>query len=189
MVANLIKDLWTKILGGTATGASADSAGSLAEQIAYIAANVGGGGAWDAVIVKEADESVSSTTTLQDDDELSIAVAANEVWQGEAVVFINSAATPDFKFTIAGPTGAVGYFGTETAHAFSTTSELVAGGALGAAATITSSFWPIIVIIRWGVHNGANAGNIRLQWAQNTSDAAATTVLAGSSITGRKEAA
>jgi hypothetical protein len=32
------------------------------------------------------------------------------------------------------------------------------------------------------LHNGANAGYFRLQWAQNTSDAGNTTVLSGSYI-------
>jgi hypothetical protein len=36
--------------------------------------------------------------------------------------------------------------------------------------------------LNFTVENGANAGNLELQWAQNTTDASAATVLAGSTI-------
>jgi len=137
---------------------------------------LGGGGM--SVIVKEADETISSNNTLQNDDELLFAVAANEVYQFEGVLMVSTGATPDIKLTFAGPTGAVGSFSWEGAD--SSANRSFASAALGATTTFLVAGTPRLVRFWGGIHNGANAGNLTLQWAQNTSDGTNTTVLAGS---------
>lgn len=142
---------------------------------------LGGGGM--ATIVKEADETVTTSTTLQNDDELLFAVAANEVWQFEGVLSLSAPTAADFKMSFTGPTGAVG--------SFVAIYEVLdnAGGippqALSAALGGTTQ-WEIgqdgVGLRFYGaIHNGANAGNLQLQWAQRVSSGS-TTVRAGSYI-------
>src|SRR5574341_1924364 len=55
---------------------------------------------------KTADESVTSSTTLQDDDHLVIAVEANTNYFIEAFLIYDGDAAGDFKFTFSVPAGA-----------------------------------------------------------------------------------
>lgn len=134
------------------------------------------------LVVQESDQTINSQTTLQD-TELTFAVAANEVFQFEGVIFWNTNAAPDIKFQATGPTGAVGYWGLALANNVNsgTANERYLYGALG-----TSLAFDVFAngIVRfWGaIHNGANAGSLTIQFAQNTSDANNTIVYAGSYI-------
>jgi len=140
---------------------------------------LGGGGM--SLIVKEANESVLNSTTLQDDDELLFAVAANEVWQFEGVLNVDASSNPDIKITFTGPSGSVGSYGCISQDISNNT---VAGSAALGGTTVIATAAQNKVIRYWGaIHNGANAGNLTLQWAQNTADAGAQiTVRAGSYI-------
>lgn len=148
-----------------------------------------GGGGGMSLIVKEANETVNNSNALQNDDELLFAVAANEVWQFEGVLFVSSNTTPDFKLTFTGPTGAVGGWGAIiNTNSASATAQNAAGAVLGSADNLTTSGTFIETIRFWGgIHNGANAGNLTLQWAQNTANASNTIVYAGSYIKYQKE--
>ncbi len=136
------------------------------------------------LIVKSADESVINSTTLHNDLELFFPVGANEKWQFEGVLLVSSETTPDFKLTFIGPTGALGSFGVEAGNAGGTSTKFASGGTLGASLTVATSGVATITVIRYwgGIGNGGTAGFLRLQWAQNTSFANATTVRAGSYI-------
>lgn len=126
------------------------------------------------LIVKDADETVNNSTTLQDDDELFFPVAANENWQFEGVFWFTSGGTPDIKYTFVGPTGAVGVFNIENLDVGGSDSEPLGN-------TIPSNGGTAVGIRFTGaIANGANAGNLKFQWAQLTADASNTTVLAGS---------
>ena len=140
---------------------------------------LGGGGM--SLIVKEANESVINSNTMQDDDELLFAVAANEVWQFEGVLNVDASSNPDIKITFTGPSGAVGSYG---CIAQDTSNNTVVGSAALGGSTPIATAAQYKVIRYWGaIHNGANAGNLTLQWAQNTADAGAQiTVRAGSYI-------
>jgi hypothetical protein len=131
-------------------------------------------------IVKATDETVASSTTLQDDNVLLFAIAASETWAFRFVLHLLSAsATPDFKYTIAVPSGATGNFfdmlaNTVVAFAATSTVDLAAATAK-------------VLVIEGSVTNGATAGNVKLQWAQNTSDATATAVKAFSNLTAKQQ--
>jgi hypothetical protein len=139
---------------------------------------------------KTADETVTSSTTLQDDDALTFPVEASEIWQFEgAVVFTMANATMDLKWTIAGPTSPT------TALFWRRPLEYPAPGVGAVPATPTQAFAAaqtqggganatigIVVEFAGYIVNGSNAGNVRLQWAQNTSDAGALKALKGSWI-------
>lgn len=137
------------------------------------------------LIVKEADETVTNSNTVQNDDELLFAVAANEVWQFEGVLLLSAHPTPDFRVTFTGPTGAVGSFA--AAYSTGALDESVSSDALGNVLSFAAASQGTVLRFWGGIHNGANAGNLQLKWAQNTSDANNTKVLAGSYIKYQKE--
>lgn len=140
---------------------------------------LGGGGM--SVKVKEADETLSSNNTLQNDDELFFAVAANEVWQFEGSMFIDTISSADFRFAVTGPSGAVG----RVFAAYSDTAAFdahVGAGDLGDTIDLQTANTGTLVRFWGGIHNGANAGNLQVQWAQRVSQGTATTVHAGSYI-------
>ena len=57
-------------------------------------------------VYKSADETVNASSTLQDDDELTFAIAANEVWEFSCVLAYVSNTTADIKFQFSLPSGA-----------------------------------------------------------------------------------
>ncbi len=137
---------------------------------------------------KTADETVTSSTTLQDDDHLTMAVAANEAWSLNWRLLYNANATGDLKIAWTQPasglvnvsfywqnnTGSPAII-TDSSSASPTTSLLIYGG--GA---------PLVLDIPMIFVNGANAGNLTLQWAQSTSDVGGTIMKANSTLTGIK---
>lgn len=126
------------------------------------------------IVRKTADETVKNSTTLQNDDELYLPIGANEVWIFRCYFLHYSQGTPDIKFAWAIPTGATGLWQTENnvATIMSLNTQMVQAGQ---GADTLSSFWGYI-------ENGANAGNLQLQWAQNTAHASDTKVLDNSVI-------
>jgi hypothetical protein len=136
-------------------------------------------------IIKSAIETITASTTLQADDELLFPIAANEYVWAYWDFFYETVAAADFKFELdstaaTDPTdsyvfvetlkpGDVAYVA--VAHtSLNQTVALAAGAGVGHG-RITARF-----------RNGADAGNIRLRWAQNASDAGNTSVLRGSSV-------
>lgn len=137
------------------------------------------------IVRKTSDESVISNTTLQNDDELFLAVAPNAVYEFDLNIWFDSSTTADFKYTVTVPTGATLYF---------SQTGFDAGGANHNDASVTvasgttrDQFGNGVGTIRHfrlkGMcANGANAGNIQFQWCQNTTDATNTTVKANSTL-------
>ena len=135
----------------------------------------GGGGM--SLIVQESDQTLNSQTTLQN-SELLFAVGANEVWQFEGILITSTGSTPDIKIAAVGPTGAVGSLAA-IASAIGGNGVYASSDQLGTAISLTTASTEFVRF--WGaIHNGANAGNLTIQFAQNTSDASNTTVYAGS---------
>lgn len=142
--------------------------------------------------IKAATESLASSTTLQDDDHLSFAIRANETWVVEyRLRCFSTSNTPDIKFAISAPAGAAGTLGGHGPVGADTggssdlasihSSDLTTARTFG----LNSSFR--VAIHLWAtIRNGATAGNVVLQWAQNVSDAAAVEVNADSFLNARK---
>jgi len=131
---------------------------------------------------KAADETVNNSATLQNDDDLLLALAANEVWAFKLVVIYLSGTTPDIKWHWTGPSGftydsSVSSFSSALSVAFGnpdesdSSPEHITGGR---GATEVGFVWEGVV------RCSTTAGNFQLQWAQNTQDASDTKVLAGS---------
>lgn len=123
---------------------------------------------------KAADETVTNDTTLQNDDDLFFAIPASEVWGWEIMLLYSGTTTGDFKTSMTFPSGAVcpwGRVGVDTSLAASmigfdapvSGSSNFGFGGNGASNTMVARIAGTCI-------NGANAGNVRLQWAMATSD-------------------
>jgi hypothetical protein len=140
--------------------------------------------------VKTSPESVVSSTVLQNDDALFLTVAANSTYKWKCQVFYvgGTQASSDIKVQWTGPGSAALSWNSmhfTTAGAFSDTSfndftTVNVIGTNGAGNNRTIHMEGTLVTV--------SAGTFQLQWAQNTSSATATQVLANSTLLAWKTA-
>jgi len=138
-------------------------------------------------VKKTANEIVNNSTVLQNDDQLALAIEANTTYKGKLRLIVNSPTTADFKckFTFpAGMTASIeGYEGSSPGAA-----SAVLVGPIDQ--TVTAVFSTVaadqILILEGTFTNGANAGTLQLQWAQNAAVVGDTTVKANSELELRK---
>ncbi len=138
-------------------------------------------------IRKTADESLNTSTTLQDDNHLVLAVDGLEEWVGTIHLSVGAAlGDTGIKVAITVPSGAtlqvtaiiagdvlaksVGLTTTTSGQQLDGTTTILAGCVNG---VVTMHFW---------VLNGATPGNLQLQWAQSTSHGSNVTVRKGSAL-------
>ena len=159
--------------------------------------SAGSGGFESTYVRKGSNESVTSSTSLQDDDTLLFAIGANETWEYEFVVFANGSTAGDIKVAVDGPTGSAGTYGTPACMSLAATgaeadpaakvppAQGTAPTSVGyGCGTFASTNGPII--IKGLAINGGTAGNVVFRWAQNTSDGTATTVVGNSYLIARQ---
>ena len=130
-------------------------------------------------IVKGADQTKTSDTTLADDSELVLPVAGNKVYSVRAVIFQKTHATPDFKYDFSLPAGATGIKNTLAPRPDNgdATADITTDVTF---ATVDASE---MIEIVGTVTTGTAAGNIGFRWAQVNSSVEDAIVLAGSSLT------
>lgn len=137
---------------------------------------------------KAANEAITSSAALQDDNELFISAGANETWifQVNYTYTTAGSATPDIRVGMNAPAGSTCVYG--VADQARSGGDLAAGAtacdatiAIASAATGTKAG-----ILTGTITTAGTAGNIMFRWGQNTSSINATTVVAGSSIIGYK---
>jgi hypothetical protein len=128
---------------------------------------------------KATDQTVTSSTSLVNDTALSFAIAASEAWQFELDLYstFDGGAASGIKAAFTVPSGATLQWLPTAVSIPITTSGSSQILAAGGGATTT---WMGKLIGQ--VINSTNAGTVQLQWAQNTSDATATALKAGSSL-------
>ena len=126
---------------------------------------------------KSADETVNNSTTFQNDDALLLAVRANTTWVVKLALLVNSSAVADFKVQITGPAGSTieGFFAGLDATGNSP-------GSFGASLTLPGAGANELKPIEFLVIIGSTAGDIQVQWAQNTAQVSDTKVLADSCL-------
>ncbi len=130
-------------------------------------------------VLKGSDEIVNNSTTLQNDNELVLAVVANATYLLSCQMIQNSGATPAFKLDLTMPAGATwkpGWFTCGASAAAEQTGVMstpAINGVTGAGADAFVKFEAVVVI-------SSTSGNIQVRWAQNTANASDTTVRAGS---------
>lgn len=138
---------------------------------------------------KTADESVTSSITLQDDNELSFPIRAREEWTAAFILDAGAAlATTGIQIAVTTPSGATQNIAASldpdvlTALNTSYKRTTASGTAMNfTAATQVGTADSKICVNVW-VLNGATAGDVKLQFAQSTSSATAITVRKGSSM-------
>lgn len=129
------------------------------------------------VAYKSANESVTSSGTLQNDDNLLFAIGANQVWQWEALILFSADDAADIFMAFTWPAGAtakwmgLGLVPTATPPVGDAKATYASGS--GSALTFAEE----AIVVKGLIINGANAGNVQFQWAQNISSATPTTVL------------
>lgn len=134
---------------------------------------------------KSSDEIVSSSTALQNDDELVEAVEAGATYKVDFFILYEAGTAADYKWALTFPAGAtlsilVHQWSTALAWAQAMSGSYTSGGAVaaggnGIGTVIALSGVGILVV-------GGTAGNLQYQWAQNSSVAENTATKAGSSL-------
>lgn len=136
------------------------------------------------VVRKTADESVVSSTAFQDDDQLLMAVAANEIWRFELMLIVTGLFDIQCRFTF--PSGRIDGSGWGI-NAGTSTIELHNLGS-GSSPSLTfsgradSTSVPRTHHLAGLLANGGSAGNFTLQWAQGTSGGTATILKTNSTL-------
>ena len=149
------------------------------ETLTQVVSLAGGG---FSTVFKTADECITDDDTLSDDSELLITVAANSIYIGMIFIDWSQTSNTDFKWTIVGPSGSTiqvintGDFwaspGDISGYMWSTPDiyiNLFLGNGPGAAST------PFFI------ETAGTAGEMNIQWAQNTSHANSTCMKKGMS--------
>lgn len=142
-------------------------------------------------VYKTADETVTSSTTLQADNDLLFEdLPADSVWQIEGVLFVTGEDAGDLKVQFEGPAGAAGSFvfnaptqGVTTTAAGTDFVSVALGASRNIGAVDASE---IGVMVRGLVTIDSTAGDLSLTWAQRVSDPTATTLKARSHLTARR---
>lgn len=139
-----------------------------------------GGG--PSIAIKGSDEVVNNSATLQNDDDMVLAIGANETWIFYVEGVLDAAAASDFKYAITAPTGATGFLADRHADDEFVATDLQTPdyqdlNAFGVGNPIAFQGFAYVA-------NGANAGNVQVQWAQLAADASNLTVHEGSRIVG-----
>lgn len=136
-------------------------------------------------VVKTANESVTSSDVLQDDNELFFAVGPNERWSVVMWLIYDATTTGDLKTDWSLPSGSSGVHGGlrlivpatgpasgVNANGTSIGTPVTMGG-VGAGVVAIASMYAAIL-------TGSVGGNVKFQWAQGTSTGTASTLQAGS---------
>lgn len=138
------------------------------------------------IATKDATESVTSSTTMQNDDELFVSVVANATYIVQMFLLHDSATAGDIKIGFSSPTDSVFAWGVHGANTTNTSSAAVSsvnmtlqtttatvsfggGGSTGTAAFVAGT-----------LTTAGTAGTFRFQWAQDVSSATASNVRQGS---------
>jgi hypothetical protein len=147
--------------------------------------------------IKTVDESVSGTTTLQDDNELFVDVLANTTYWILALVIYAAATTRDLRMGFNGPSGCsinwvsdafssglpAGNLVDEVSRTLQTLASAPSPGGNGTAPSVGNN---LFCVPRGIFTTGANAGTLNFQWAQASAGTPATIVRADSVLLVRR---
>lgn len=135
---------------------------------------------------KTATETVTSSTTLQADDQLFLPVSTNARYIMDMFLIYSGAASPagDLKLQLTGPAGATldsANFGVNTSAltAYNVVGETLAAGSPRAIGTNGAGF-KMTARPMGTLTTSSTSGNLALLWAQNSSSATGTVVHSGS---------
>jgi hypothetical protein len=127
--------------------------------------------------IKTANETVTSSATLQNDDHLLLPIGASERLRGSIVFSLFANASGGFKFDITAPASATGNCAMGGGSAFQS-----GWVAIGTGFGVTSAAAQVTYFIVFDITNSTTAGDITLRWAQNASLGTGTRINAGAII-------
>jgi hypothetical protein len=132
--------------------------------------------------VVTANQDVTSSTTLVDVSDLTLRIGKYERINFKYNIFYTTAAAGDIKYLIDTPASLTAYRVAQNGcdHAGAALASIIT--AEGSAIAITASGTDGCLQLTGTIENGATAGDIKFQFAQNTSDGTAATVREGSSV-------
>lgn len=175
--------------GGTKLAAGSIVDGEFLKRVGnnIVSAAVSGSAAWT-TIFKTADQSKTSDAVLAADNTLQFAMTINKTYIIRGHVFFDTAATPDFKFSITGADGTSrATLGRSIPGAAAGTDAITestivnAGSTTYVASTSMTGTGTTGGMVRFTIQAVAGAnGTFAFNWSQDTSNASATKVLAGS---------
>ena len=135
------------------------------------------------IVVKTADETLNTSTTLQDDNDLLFAVAANKSYQFALTLYVYGAAngaTMDFKCGWTVPASATMAWAPVATTVATDPTFMGNAAASGHTALLTEASTPAFglsttatahgIRLHGRVRTAGTAGNVQFQWAQNTSN-------------------
>ena len=138
------------------------------------------------IVEKPSDQSLSSNTTLTNDNNMAVTLAANEVWHFRWNVAFNEAGVnAGYAFSVGGPSAPTNVrfnftvWNGNTGLAIDGNSITAFGTSVNLALANTGDH---ILLVEGTVENGSNAGSVVLQFAQKVSDSGAITIKRGSSL-------
>jgi len=141
------------------------------------------------VAVKTANESVTNSTSLQNDDHLSVTVAPNSVYLVHCFVWVtNSGWQAGLRVGWYGPSGATLNWTTQAPHTSSPESvsnpiSVNAFGSIGDGGDIrVISVTDSASVLQGLLQTSSSGGTFGLRWAQSSSNASAVTVKSGSHL-------
>jgi len=139
-----------------------------------------------AIVIKAADESVTSSTTLQDDNEITFSVAANTDYWLEALIIFSADPAGDLKIQWSGPASATLDWITDGGgSAAAATVDVVSRTMQGISSTpghggVTNNSTILCALHKGLLRVAGTAGTFKLTWAQLASSVNATFVRADS---------
>jgi hypothetical protein len=139
-------------------------------------------------IRKTATETVNNSAALQNDDDFSFAIAANEVWQFELALSTDIKILSQFRCTWTLPAGAsmlmllIALGDNLTSANAVTATQTTPGTAITTGAAVTLGH----VYIRGTLVNAGTGGTAQFQWAQQTAQLEDTKVLINSYLLAHK---
>jgi hypothetical protein len=138
-----------------------------------------------ATILSTADESRTSNVTLANAANLAgFSVLANTryAWRGALIFGPIGTSGGGYRYTFTGPASPTAVMFASNGIRLGGATDILTASAFGTALSEASNIDGNIIPL-WGwLQNGANAGTVQLQWAQNSSSPTSTTLFQGSYI-------
>lgn len=137
---------------------------------------------------KTASQSITNSTTIQDDTHLQLSVVVNAVYRLEGLLIFNGATSGNLKIGWAAPASSTLDW---AAIGQNTSASSSSGPVITNAQTISSTAYQLgtigtgtnmVAIVRGLLITGGTAGTFKLQWAQSTANATATTMVLNSNV-------
>jgi len=136
------------------------------------------------IAIKSADESVTSSTTVQDDNHLFMTLNANTNYWVDGSLITDGAVGGDFKMQFVVPSGTIRWLANgPVSAATATVTDVDRNYKVGSTTTVMgtiASGTNSVILLAGIVRVGASGGTFKIQWAQGTSSATATRVRANS---------